>query len=127
MNNDDKTENKSTPALSKFQLESLATVIYNAYQYNFQMVHLSGNLADTMKIVPKGDAVEIHIPAKRYNMAEYRRTKAIVYNGKGSYAQKVNQTGGFSGIHKGYIENGILSSITEYLAIIGKKGEVSIK
>lgn len=100
---------------------------------DFQKVHLSGNLMDTVTVewlsssqyhflnglIETGEFLEkpqkvaiIHIPAVRYDLKRYREDMVIIHHPEwGSYAQEVNITGGFSGKHKGYVENAIYQAL----------------
>lgn len=101
---------------------------------DFQKIHLSGNLMDTVTVewlsspqyhflidglIESGEFLEkpvkvaiVHIPAVRYDLKRYREDMVIIHHPEwGSYAQEVNITGGFSGRHVGYVENAIYQAL----------------
>lgn len=103
--------------ISELQLISLAEKIKNHLKDEFEELHLSGNLMDTITIDHDGDGYLVKIPAKVYDILQFYKTGAIIYReDKGSYAQEVNITGGFSGRHKGYVEKSINNAINEWIA-----------
>jgi hypothetical protein len=109
----------------KFQL---AECIQEALRDEFEFVHLSKNLINTMyiKIDETNNSVSVEIPAMKYNVKKFRETGVIKYYYKGSYAEAINKSGGFSGKHTDYIENCILKGIQKWLTQKGIEGKVSI-
>jgi hypothetical protein len=117
----------------------LAELIFEYIDLNFDQVHLSGNLTSTMNIYTEiqqdldpetgetiaSEKIIIDIPAPRYSIPKYLKTGVIVYNGKGSYANVVNKYGGFTGVHKNYVENAIELAISQWLREYDLKGTVS--
>lgn len=107
----------------------LAELIREAIGTNFEYVHLSGNLVNTIEIyqdfyyyidektgeLVRFDKVIIDVIAPRYSISTYLRTGAIVYTGKGSYASTVDKHGGFTGKHKNYAENAISLAVSAWL------------
>ena len=55
----------------------------------------------------------------------FRKEGAIVYTGKGSYAEAVNKKGGFSGSHKNYVERAIELAIFTWMKSNGIKGRIT--
>lgn len=110
--------------ISNYDLKLIAEYIASSIRDDFEVVHLSRNLADTLKVINDGNKFKVDIKADRYNVAEYRRSGTIVYNHQGSYAQKVNVSGGYSKKHIGYVEESILRGITRYVNSTGKEGAV---
>ena len=104
----------------------LAKCIEEAFKEEFLLSHLSKNLIDTMKIEVVGNNVEIDIPAMKYNITKFKKNGVIQYYYRGSYAQQINETGGFSGKHKDYIDRCIEKGIQKWLAQRGKSGRVSL-
>ena len=96
----------------------LAEIIVKNLKSEFSSVHLSGNLASTIKISSYKDGsesgYEIEIPAQTYDIGRFKNRGVIVYTGKGSYANEVDLSGGFSGKHKDYVERCIQRSISEW-------------
>lgn len=96
--------------------EKLAKLILEELKKEFQVTHLSKNLVNTLKIYKDGEKWVVEIPAVMYDFKTYFSKGVIVpYNGDDSYAQLINQTGGFSKKHKNYVENCINSAIKRWL------------
>lgn len=103
------------------EVQELAELIVKNIKEEFSLVHLSGNLMDTIKIVENGNGeFEVHIPAEKYDLVLFKNHGVLVYNGRGSYAETVNKQGGFSGTHKQFIQKAVEKSITEWLMLNGK-------
>nr|DAP71026.1 MAG TPA: hypothetical protein [Bacteriophage sp.] len=106
----------------------LAKIIIKNLKKEFEDVHLSGNLADTIKLVQKriNNEVyyEVQIPAQIYDIGLYRKRGVIVHTGAGSYADIVNTSGGFSGKHTDYVDRCIQKSIQEWASLSKIKIEV---
>lgn len=99
------------------QLRALADLIAGNVRADFEEIHLSGNLMDTIEVGKDFGYYMVRIPAVRYDLAKYRETRAIVYTPeKGSYADAVDASGGFSGMHKGYVELSVMRAIYQWLA-----------
>ena len=111
--------------MTEFQLMSLAEKIKQRLKDDFKDTHLSGNLMETIEISHDGSGFLVKIPAKVYDILQFYKTGAIIYKeDKGSYAQEVNITGGFSGKHKGYVERAIDEAISDWIAENSFKCEV---
>lgn len=108
--------------LQKEDKELLAQLIIRNIEANFAVKHISKNLIKTIKVEFKdnGDFF-IDIPAQIYDLKLWNEKKAIVYSGKGSYANLVNKTGGFSKTHKNYVEIAIDNAIVQWLPMIKEK------
>lgn len=104
----------------------LAKCIEEAFKEEFRIYNYSGNLINTMSVNVVDDNVTIDIPAQTYDMLEYKMKKIIKYTNKGSYAEQVNKTGGFSGMHVGFIERCIEKGIQKWLDQNGLSGRVSM-
>lgn len=104
-------------------LEELAEMIKNNIKSDFEKVHLSGNLMNTIKVSYNADGFQVEIPAEMYDIALYKKDKVLKFTGKGSYAQEVNETGGHSGKHKNYVERAIETAINEWI----KKNNLNVK
>lgn len=105
---------------SKYQL---ALFVMMGVLNNFEMVHLSGNLKDTMYIETRGQSIALHIPAERYDIKKYLNEGVVVYTGDGSYACEVNVSGGFSGWHRNYLERSLEGAIFQWIEWVGLKAE----
>lgn len=89
----------------------LTEEIYEKIEREFELVHLSGNLVNTMRGSMESGHGKLEIPADTYDISLYRKEGIIAYNGVGSYASEVSHTGGFSGVHVGYDERAIDKAI----------------
>lgn len=76
---------------------------------------ITRNLINTITIEKTETGFKLNIPARMYSFKEWNKNKAIVPYGNGSYAQRVNVTGGFSGVHKNYVERAIDKAINRWL------------
>ena len=110
--------------ISSYDLALIATYLYAELKDEFETIHLSMNLSDSIKIYHIGDSYRVYIDADRYNVAEYRRSGTIVHTGKGSYAQAVDIKGGFSKKHISYVEKAIMNAIERYIYSTNKEGAV---
>lgn len=106
----------------------LAKILVKNLKKEFANVHLSGNLAETIKLVQKrlnGKIYyEVQIPAQIYDIGLYRKRGVIVHTGAGSYADIVDSSGGFSGTHTDYVDRCIQKSIQEWARLSKIKIEV---
>lgn len=97
--------------------ESLARILAEEFSEEFRAVHLSGQLLKSIK-VSKDDADNymVRIPPQIYDIAFYRRYKVIKNISTDSYALDVNLTGGFSGLHKDYVQKCLSRAIMRWAA-----------
>lgn len=118
-------------------LKRLAEIILGKINEGFEEKHLTGNLMDTMEIVKTNDGYRIEIPAETYEMFYWFYYKAIVPNGKGSYASKLDKEGSAfmtydpvtgnpieyvkPGNHKGYVEKAISEGLEKWMAEMSSK------
>lgn len=72
---------------------SLAKCIKRALDKEFEVVHLSGNLLKTIKLIPSANGVSVEIPAEIYDLDLYQKEGIIAYNGQGSYASSIDLEG----------------------------------
>lgn len=79
--------------ITQYDLDRLAWMIRDNIKKDFEKKHLSKNLVNTIKVSIFEGEVKIHIPAQTYNMLLYQTKGVVVHNGKGSYANKLNETG----------------------------------
>lgn len=100
--------------LSSNDLSILTEKIVNKIQANFEEIHLSKNLVNTIEVRRTTFGFEIDIPAEIYDIGKWKKEKVIVYTNQGSYAQQVDVDGGFSGQHINYVENAIQEAISEW-------------
>lgn len=102
--------------VDKESLLELSTIIVDFITKNFETTYLSKNLVNTIKITSTQDnSITIEIPAEKYDISTFTKEGKIVYTNTGSYASLVDETGGFSGEHKNYIEKAIKQAIALWL------------
>ena len=106
------------------QLADLANLIVKFIQEDFRTVHFSGNLYKTIVVRQEDDKIVVEIPAQKYDIERYIKDKTIVYT-SGSYAEEVNQTGGFTGKHKDYIDKSVDAAISYWLKQNNINGKVT--
>jgi hypothetical protein len=97
------------------ELLVLVNCIKNRLRENFETIHLSGNLINTIEVRRTTFGFEIDIPAEMYDIPRFEKEGVIVYTGEGSYAQAVDVSGGFSKKHKGYVEKAIQEGINDFI------------
>lgn len=106
--------------ISKEDLNSLAQLIILNIKKDFEIKHLSKNLINTIYVTELEDKIQIHIPAKTYDMLLYKEKQVVVHNGKGSYANQLNEQGSelkfgkytlHPGNHKGYVDRAIQNAL----------------
>lgn len=101
---------------------ALANFIAQRIVDDFEFVHFSGNLANTIRIENDKGKIRVIVPAVKYDLGAFKSRGVIIYQEEqGSYAEKVNKKGGFSKKHKGYVERAIGEGIEEWLAYLGIK------
>ena len=101
--------------ISRADLMILAQKIEANIKKEFEYIHFTGNLMETIQITPSENGFYIDIPADMYDIKTWFEKGIIVYTGEGSYAEAVNQQGGFSRTHTGYVEYAIKKAINEFL------------
>lgn len=101
--------------ISRDMLSYLAMDLKEMLQKEFEAIHLSGNLAETIQIRPTEFGFEVDIPADIYDLKLWYDKGIVIYTGEGSYAQAVNESGGFSKTHTGYVEDCIRLTIEKWL------------
>ncbi len=106
--------------------EKLASLIRDAVRADFEAIHLTGKLRDTVTVEKSPDGgVVVKIPAEAYDLGKLLRSGVIVPRPDlGSYAELVNKTGGLSRMHKGYVERAIDRALVAWLKYYGIKAEV---
>lgn len=96
-------------------LHKLAEKIREYIKKDFEEIHLSRNLMDTIVVYATENGFSVDIPAELYDIDKYLNEGVVVYTGGGSYAQEVNQTGGWSGEHEHYVEYSIKKAIFDWV------------
>ena len=101
-------------------IRKLGELIAENVKANFREVHLSGNLMNGISVFRQGDGIVVEIPAVRYDIDKFRKDRVVVQRpAEGSYAEEVNQSGGFSGFHEGYVEKAVRDGIVQWCSIMG--------
>ena len=113
--------------VSDTQLEVLAQMIQEQIEMEFERVHYSGNLKNTIEVNRTANGFEVVIPAEMYDLWTYQNKGAIIYTGEGSYAQAVNEEGGFSGKHVDYVERAISNALALWNATYQLHGKVRVE
>ena len=103
----------------------LANIIVENIKKEFEKVHLSGNLMETIFVNVIGNNVEIEIPANIYDLEKYLNEGVVIFTGEGSYASDVDIYGGISGKHKGFFERCANQGVETYFKSQGKEVKVS--
>lgn len=107
--------------------QKVAFYIKDEFKKEFADVHFSGNLMNTILVYPGPENKwYVEIPAQVYDLKYYKKYGVIKYKNNDSYAAKVDETGGFSRQHKGYVENCIKRGIERALAENKKQGTVTV-
>lgn len=105
--------------ITKEMKQKLAEMIVENIRANFRNKYVTKNLINTIRIYSDSSGnVMIDIPAEIYDIKEWKKNKAVVYSGGGSYANLVNTTGGFSKTHTNYVEKAIDEAISQWLNMI---------
>lgn len=114
-------ENELEP-ISIQDLSKVSNFIFQELKKDFVNIHLSMNLYNSIKILKAGNKYIIDIDANAYNINKFIKDGVIEYTNKGSYAQKVDVEGGFSRLHKNYIERAIYNGVTRFIEYKHLKG-----
>lgn len=96
-------------------MNRLATLIVEEIKKEFESIHLSMNLVNSIKIYDNDGKLTIEIPAQMYDIKKYKSSGVIIYNRKGSYASEVDKSGGFSGKHTDYVNKCINVAINRWM------------
>lgn len=99
---------------TKPYLQQLIDFINEELHNEFKKIYLSHNLVDTITIEENNGGFILEIPAERYNIRKFKKDGVIVYNGRGSYADEVDESGGFSGTHTGYVDKAISKAMRKW-------------
>lgn len=116
--------------ISEEDTRTLAYLIERNIREEFSSKKLSGNLVKTMKVEEGEDGeMRIIIPAEAYDMYMYLTKGIIIHNGRGSYAQKLNDEGSYIfgksiGNHKGFVQKAIDRALTEWEGTISGKAKI---
>ena len=97
--------------ITERDLQDLAQLIVLNIQEEFAVKHLSRNLTITIKVEFLGDTINIHIPAKIYDMGLYKRTRVVRYTGEGSYASQLDDD---SRNHTGYVNKAVDKALQQW-------------
>ena len=95
--------------------QSLAKILADEFRNEFRTIHLSGQLLKSIKVSKDdSDNYMVRIPPQIYDIAFYRRYKVVKNISTDSYAIDVNLSGGFSGLHKDYIQKCLSIAIQKW-------------
>ena len=97
--------------ITEQDLQELARLIVLNIKEEFAIKHLSKNLINTIRIENMGETVNIHIPARVYDMLEYKRNKVIKYTGNDSYASSLDEQ---SKNHTGYVNKALDKALQQW-------------
>lgn len=111
--------------ISEAQKARLANLIADNIRKDFNVVHVSGNLMNTISVYQTETGWAVDIPAQVYDINYYKLWGAIIPKADASYAQEVDESGGYSGLHKDYIERSIYKSIQQWLLENGFEGRIT--
>lgn len=96
----------------KALIRQIASAAMNLVYQDFALRHLSGNLMGTMELTYGEDYASLRVPAVKYDLKRWNKDKVIVSQPwLGSYAEKVNVSGGFSRTHQEYAERATIGAI----------------
>ena len=97
--------------------KSLAELLADQFRYEFQSVHLSGQLLRSINVsVDDEGNYQVEIPPQIYDVGYYKKYGIIKHISQDSYAIDVNITGGFSGLHKDYLAHCLNRAIMAWAA-----------
>ena len=102
--------------MTQKQLQDLAEKIKKYIKKDFEETHLSGNLMENIYVTLTDKGIDIEIPAEMYDINKFLKEGVVVYTGEGSYAEQVDEIGGFSKKHKNYVEIAIRKALKEWIA-----------
>ena len=103
----------------------LARLIVEEIKNEFKMIHFSLNLFNTLTIYRNDENNWcVEIPAEMYDFKIFKQTGAIVPWGNGSYASRIDETGGFFRKHKNYVNKCINRAIIRWMRSYNIEGRV---
>lgn len=106
--------------------QRLAEIIRQNFINEFETIHFSKNLMNTITVKEEDGKFIVDIPAPLYNLKQFKARGVILKTYKGSYAERINNTGGFSGKHTGYVERIITTSINQWIKESQLKAKVKM-
>ena len=104
----------------------LANTIVEKIIEDFEHTHLSKNLMSNIEVNIIGDKVEIVIPADTYDVEKYLNEGVLIYTNEGSYASDVDEYGGFSRKHKGFLVRSATQGVKQYYQKHKKEVKVNL-
>lgn len=114
--------------MNKQMCLSLANEINKSIRNEFETLHLTGNLMDTVEVGSgKDGSVYVYIPARIYDMVKYFYNHVMIYT-SGSYASELDTNGSkifkkVLGNHTGYLSKCINEGVTSW----AQKNNLNIK
>lgn len=121
--------------ITQEDLQELARIIIENIRKDFELKHLSKNLINTIYVTELDGEIKIHIPAETYKMFLYMRKGVVVHDGKGSYANTLNEHGSeikfgkydlHPGNHKGYVDEAINKALITWSNGLKKRYTMTI-
>ena len=113
--------------ITALQRQLAIAIDRNIYE-DFALRHLSGNLMNTLQITYGEDDASVRVPAVRYDLKEYKSRGVIILHPEwGSYADKVDKTGGFSGTHQNYADRAIFKAVRETLSLSDLSYDIEVR
>ena len=111
--------------MEDYKKEQLANLIVECIKQDFEVKFLSQNLINTINVYQKEDETfVIEIPAVMYDLKVFKKKGVVIHNNYGSYASRIDSTGGFSGQHKDYINRSISKAIDLWMKENNFNGKV---
>lgn len=94
--------------ISNTELGMLVNQLVLQLKSSFWAKHITMNLANTIEVIATEDGYKVRIPAVAYDLNEWNKHGVLKYTPEyGSYAEKVDETGGFSKTHTNFVEKAI--------------------
>lgn len=103
-------------------LYSLAEIIKQELEKEFEHYKLSGQMQDSISIKKTKDGVSVILDAQKYEISTFIRTGRII-NKPGSYALELNEKGSPFKHHKNFVDKRINSAIDRWC----KENNIRIK
>lgn len=110
--------------IGKNEINKLKMLIYVNLLNEFSEHYITQNLVNTISFEVSNEGISIDIPAEIYDLALWKEKGVLIYTGKGSYASKVDTSGGYSKTHKDFVVKAIEKSLSEWMRIYNFKGRI---
>jgi hypothetical protein len=80
-------------AIGELQMMNFKDILIEEFEKEFENIHLSRNLANTIRWERNETGYAIVIPAQTYKMYQFFKNGVVIHDGKGSYASELNISG----------------------------------